>query len=278
MQIQRVSSGVGAMVSGVDVRSLDPTEVAELDAAWATYGVLFLRDQELSPDELLGFATKFAPVDPNQFFATVADQPEVAQVLKEPHQQYNIGGDWHTDHSYDVAPARGSVTYAVEIPPVGGDTLFADVAAAADALSKGMLQTLSTLRAVHTNDDVFGAGAAYAEKMEGRLSNPEATSTTTHPVLAEHPITGRTLLYVNPGFVRRFEGWTVEESQPLLDQLYAHIAQPQFTTRFSWREGSMAMWDNRSVWHAAINDYQGHRRLLHRVTVQGEPLKAALTA
>ncbi len=275
MKIERVTSGVGAMVSEVDVRSLSDAEVAELDAAWATNGVLFIRDQSLTPDQQVAFAKRFAPVDPNKFFASVEGHPEVAMVSKEPDQQLNIGGGWHTDHSYDTAPARGSILYAVETPATGGDTLFADVGAAAAALSAGMRSMLAGLRAVHTNDDVFGPDSLYAKQMGDRFGNPTATSTTTHPVLARHPITGKTLLYVNPGFTRYFDGWTAPESVPLLTQLYGHVTQPQFTTRFSWEPGSVAMWDNRSVWHMAVNDYPGQRRVMHRVTVKGAPLEAA---
>jgi len=275
MRIERVKSGVGAEVFDVDVRELSEGDVEALDEAWAKHGVLFIRGQSLDPDQHLAFAERFAPVDVNKFFAHVEGHPAVAQVLKEPDQKANIGGAWHADHSYDVEPARGSVLYALETPPTGGDTMFADAVAAAAALSDGLRETLSRLRAVHTNEDVFSKAATEAREIGGRIGNPDATSTTTHPVLAAHPITGEQSLYVNPGFTRSIEGWTKRESKPLLKQLYSHLTQPQFTTRFSWEPGSIAMWDNRSVWHWAVNDYQGHRRLMHRVTIQGTRIEPA---
>lgn len=277
MKISRVSSGVGAVVSDVDIRDLSVEETSQLDAAWADHGVLFLRDQHLDPAQQLAFAERFSPADINRYFTPVDGHPAVAMVLKEPDQRLNIGGGWHADHSYDEEPARGSVLYALETPPTGGDTLFADAVAAAAALSEGMRTTLAGLRAVHSTERVFSANSPGMEEVEDRLSvGPEIVS--THPVLAAHPMTGRDVLYVNPGFTLRFDGWTEQESLPLLRQLYDHVTQPQFTTRFSWQPGSIAMWDNRCVWHWAVNDYPGHRRLMHRVTIKGTPIHGASEA
>lgn len=275
MRIEKADGGVGAFVHDVDLRDLSHAETAEIDAAWAEHGVLFFREQNLSPQQHLDFATKFAPVDVNKFFKNVEGHPQIAEVLKEPDQATNIGGAWHTDHSYDLAPARGSVLLAKEVPPSGGDTLFANVADAYDALSLGLQETLEGMRAVHTNADVFGANTDYAKQASDRLTNPAAVSTVTHPVVVTHPQSGRKLLYVNLAFTRYFEGWTREESKPLLGFLYEHVGQEQFSSRFSWEPGSIAMWDNRSTWHWALNDYAGHRRLMHRVTIKGEPLAAA---
>jgi taurine dioxygenase len=164
--------------------------------------------------------------------------------------------------------------YAREVPQAGGDTLFASMYAAYDALSDGMKVTLEGLRACHSSRHVFGAEAAARRgDLNGRIGNPEmATQDAVHPVVIRHPETGRKALYVNPGFTLRFEGWTDDESRPLLDYLYRHAVKPEFTCRFRWREGSLALWDNRSTWHFAVNDYHGERRLLHRITIQGTPL------
>ena len=198
----------------------------------------------------------------------------IAEVRKEPEQERNIGGGWHTDHSYDEVPALGSMLYAREVPQTGGDTLFASMYAAYDALSDGMKGTLEGLRACHSSRHVFGAEAAARRgDLNGRIGNPElATQDAVHPVVIRHPETGRKALYVNPGFTLRFEGWTDEESRPLLDYLYRHAVRPEFTCRFQWREGSLAFWDNRSTWHFAVNDYHGERRLLHRITIAGQRL------
>ena len=266
---------VGATVSDVDVRELDDGQSAELKQAWADHGVLYIHDQDLSPDDHITFAERFASIDVNKFFKAVDTHPQIATVLKEPDQEGNIGGAWHTDHSYDQIPARGSILLAREVPPTGGDTRFADVGAAFDALSPGLQKTLESLQAVHSNEHVFGKQSQYQDDMGDRLGNPEGVGSAVHPVVIAHPTTGRKLLYVNLAFTRHFVGWTREESLPLLQYLYDHVGQEQFTYQFQWRAGSIAMWDNRSTWHWALNDYPGHRRLMHRITVSGEPLAAA---
>jgi alpha-ketoglutarate-dependent taurine dioxygenase len=269
------SAYVGAEIGGVDLaKPLRDDVLGEIRRAFGEHGVVFFRDQHLSPEQHIALAEHFGPIDINRFFAHVPGYPMIAEVRKEPDQQRNIGGGWHTDHSYDEAPALGSMLYAREVPQTGGDTLFASMYAAYDALSDGMKAMLEKLRACHSSRHVFGAAAAARRgDLNGRIGNPEfATQDAVHPVVIRHPETGRKALYVNPGFTLRFEGWTDEESRPLLDYLYRHAVKPEFTCRFRWREGSLALWDNRSTWHFAVNDYQGERRLLHRITIQGTPL------
>ncbi len=270
-----VSEHVGAEVSGVDLRSLTEVQAAELAAAWGEYGVLFFRDQELTPDDHITFAEHFGAIDVNRFFQKVEGYPRIAQVLKEPDQERNIGGAWHTDHSYDAAPARGSILVARDVPPEGGDTRFLSVSAAYEALSPGLRKTLLGLRAHHSNEHVFGAQTEHVKNLGGRLENPEAVGGAEHPVVIAHPVSGRPCLYVNLAFTTHFVGWTAEESAPLLQYLYEHAAQPEFTTRFRWEPGSVAMWDNRATWHLAENDYHGHRRLMHRITIAGVKLAPA---
>jgi len=164
--------------------------------------------------------------------------------------------------------------YAREVPKTGGDTLFASMYAAYDALSEGLKATLAGLKAVHSSRHVFGPEApARRGDLAGRIRNPElATQHAVHPVVIRHPDSGRRVLYVNSGFTLRFDGWSEEESRPLLDYLYRHAVRPEFTCRFQWRLGSLAFWDNRSTWHFAVNDYHGERRLLHRITIAGPKL------
>jgi taurine dioxygenase len=275
IRVEPLSRHVGVEIAGVDLSApLRDETFAEIRHAFGEWGVVFFRDQQLTPEQHLVFAERFAPIDINRFFATVPGYPMIAEVRKEPEQMRNIGGGWHTDHSYDQAPALGSMLYAREVPKTGGDTLFASMYAAYDALSDGLKETLAGLRACHSSRHVFGPeGRARRGDLEGRIGNPElATQDAVHPVVIRHPETGCRALYVNPGFTLRFEGWTEEESRPLLGYLYAHATRPEFTCRFHWRPGSLALWDNRSTWHFAVNDYQGERRLLHRITIQGSPL------
>ena len=272
------SPQVGAEIEGVNLADdLSNAQFAEIHQAFKDYGVIFFRDQQLTPEQQLAFARRFGPINVNRFFNPLDGYPEIAEVLKEPDQKKNVGAKWHTDHSYDEVPALGSALYGKEIPPVGGDTMFSSMGAAFEALSEGMKTTLRSLRAVHSSRHVFGAARFEREDADkevvGRYHNPDlATQDAVHPVVIKHPDTGRETLYVNSTFTTHFEGWTVQESQPLLDFLYAHGHSPEFTCRFRWQNGSLALWDNRATWHIALNDYHGHRRYMHRITIDGVPL------
>jgi taurine dioxygenase len=273
--VRPATPAVGATIYGVDLAQPQPASLyVELERALAEHGVIFLRDQALTPEQHIAFAEQFGTIDVNRFFKHVENYPKIAEVRKEPDQKANIGGGWHTDHSYDQDPAKASILYARQVPDVGGDTLFASTVAAYNALSPGLKTTLDGLRAVHSSRHVFGHGSRQRTETDlpGRVLNPElATQDAIHPVIFVHPETGSKAIYVNPGFTVRFEGWSEQESQVLLSYLYEHIKRPEFTTRFAWQPGSLAIWDNRTTWHFAINDYAGERRLLHRITVSSAP-------
>ncbi|MCE9521391.1 MAG: TauD/TfdA family dioxygenase [Alphaproteobacteria bacterium] len=279
LHIQPIA-GVGAEIQGVDLRrELSNAEFATIRDAFAQHGVIFFRDQAIDEQQHIAFARRWAPININRFFSAHPRFPEIALVSKERGQQNNIGGGWHTDHSYDQIPAMGSILVARELPPEGGNTLFASMYAAHDALSQGMREMLSRLKAVHSARHIFGEGPdTYYKQTDagndriGNAKAAEALQDVVHPVIITHPLSGKQALYVNPAFTIRFEGWTAEESKPLLNQLYAHCMRPDFVHEFVWRDGSIAFWDNRSTWHFARNDYHGHRREMHRITVEGEPL------
>jgi len=275
LDIRPLSSALGAEIHGVDLsRELSNSQFAAIRQTYHRYGVIFFRDQELTPEQHIAFARRWGDINVNRFFKPVDGHPMIAEVRKEPGQERNIGGTWHTDHSYDQVPAMGSILYAREVPEVGGDTLFASMYAAYDALSDGLKRTLEGLKAWHSSRHVFGGTTGDLEsRKDGRIGNADkATQDALHPVVIIHPETGRKALYVNEDFTLRFDGWSVEDSRPLLDYLYAHGARPEFTCRFRWRPGSLAFWDNRATWHLALNDYHGHRRLMHHITVEGVPL------
>jgi taurine dioxygenase len=274
-----LSPALGAEISGVDIaRGIEDEQFAELRRAFVDYGVIFLRDQDITPDQHIAFAERWGNINVNRFFKAMDTHPVIAEVRKEAHQKTNIGAAWHTDHSYDQIPAMGSVLYAREVPRVGGDTLFASMNAAYEALSDGLKRMLSTMNAVHSSRHSFGEVAYVgkdAEEVGGRLGNTgAATQDAVHPVIIRHPLSGKPALYVNGEFTVKFEGWTPEESRPLLEYLYAHASRNEFTCRFGWREGSLAIWDNRATQHCALNDYQGQRRLMHRITIDGDDLQA----
>ncbi|MBT3770621.1 MAG: TauD/TfdA family dioxygenase [Acidiferrobacteraceae bacterium] len=269
------STALGAVISGIDL-SKEPSKraMAELEDAFGRYSVIFFRDQNLTPQQHIAMAERWGAINVNRFFNPLDGYPQIAQVIKEANQKENIGGTWHTDHSYDLIPAMGSMLYAREVPTVGGDTLFSSMYLAYEALSEDMKKMLADLKAWHSSRHAFGYSVTDSEHFEdGRLANPgQATQDALHPVVITHPLTGRKALYVNADFTVRFDGWTVEESQPILDLLYAHGARQEFPCRFHWEPGSIAFWDNRATWHYAMNDYQGHRRIMHRITLEGVAL------
>jgi len=278
VQVRKLTGGCGAEVLGVDLKALSNRQWDEVQAAFTEHGVIFFRDQTLTPEQHIAFARRWAPIDVNRFFNHVAGYPEIAEVRKEPEQKTNIGGGWHTDHSYDAEPAMGSILLARELPEEGGDTLFANMYRAFETLSPGLQRTLEGMNAVHGSAHIFGKTGLNAQNPEGksRYGNQEKVGDDViHPVVIKHPLSGRKALYVNPAFTLRFEHWSAEDSKPLLDHLYRHASRPEFTCRFRWQEGSIAFWDNRATWHYAANDYHGERRLMHRITVSGCALAAA---
>lgn len=274
LDISPTSGALGAVIEGVDLAGpLDDADIGEMREALNEHGVIFFRDQKLSPEQHIAFAERFGRIDVNRFFKAAPGYPQIAEVRKEANQTVNIGGGWHTDHSYDQVPALGSILLARETPTRGGDTLFACMNRAYEALSDGLKETLAGLRAVHSSRHVFGAQSNYVKDTGGRLGNTDAaTQDAIHPVVLKHPESGKKILYVNSAFTTHFVGWTAQESAPLLNFLYQHAARPEFQCRFQWGEGSIAFWDNRSTWHYAVNDYHGERRLMHRITIAGGPL------
>jgi len=272
IEVHRHEGGCGAEVLGVDLRDLGEPEMAALRRAYADNGVIFFRDQSLTEDNHIAFAKRWGEIDINKFFPHIEGYREIAEVKKEREQKTNIGGGWHTDHSYDQIPAMGSILVARVLPPEGGDTLFADMAAAYHALDDATKVEIADLRAVHSNAHVFGSKAYHDNPERKHFANDEAVGKAVHPVVITHPLSGRKSLYVNPGFTTRFDGQSTAESRPLLHKLFAHAMQPQFHCRFQWRAGSIAFWDNRATWHFALNDYQGEERLMHRITVKGVAL------
>ena len=270
--IVRETEGCGAEIANITVPKATDAEINLIRDTVYNRGVAFLRDQHLTPEEQIAFAERIGPIVVNRYFPKTERYPQIAKVEKTEEQTTNIGGGWHTDHSYDQAPAMGSILLAIETPPSGGDTQFANMYAAYEALSDGLKETLSGLRAQHASDHIYGTEGVYGKTDQAHLAGHAENPSAVHPVVITHPGSGRKALYVNPGFTLNFEGWSREESAALLGYLYQHATKPQFVHRFQWKPGSMAIWDNRATWHLAMNDYQGPRRLMHRITIAGGPL------
>jgi len=274
----KVLEGVGAEVSQIDLNELADSEITEVKTAFAEHGLLFFRDQDIDEQAHLRFSRIWGDINVNRFFDAHPEFPEIAVVSKEPDQTFNVGGDWHTDHSYDHRPALGSVLVSRQLPASGGDTWFTSMYKAYDGLSSGLQSFLESLRAVHSAKHVFGSRAPEArqEAIGARFNNKSVADELedpVHPVVIRHPLSGRKALYVNSGFTLRFEGWTEAESAPLLEMLYAAAIREPYITRFNWQPGSVVFWDNRATWHFAQNDYQGQRRVMHRTTIEGGSLE-----
>jgi taurine dioxygenase len=271
-------AGCGAEIGGVDLaQPLSEDDFAAIRNAYADHGVIFFRDQDLSEAEHIAFARRWAPIDINRFLSAHPRYPEIAVLRKEADQTENIGGAWHTDQSYDHAPAMGSILVARELPPEGGNTLFASMYAAYEALSPAMKEKLAPLEAVHSAKHIFGKGAFYNQERGDRIGNADAADAledSVHPVVITHPLSGKKALYVNIAYTTQIIGWTPEATRTFVAEMFVHATQPQFVYEFVWRPGSIAFWDNRSTWHYAKNDYQGHRREMHRITLEGVPLSA----
>jgi taurine dioxygenase len=274
LKIRRLAGALGAEIAGVDLsQALPEATIVAVRRALVEHQVIFFRDQQLTPAQQVAFGARFGPLNVHPYVAGMAEHPEVMEIIKEPQDKLNFGGGWHSDMSFLERPAIGSILYALEVPEFGGDTLFASQAAAYDALSPGLKATLGTLNAVHSASREYSAAGHSAQKRAG-MAIAEADGYVgeyVHPVVLAHPETGRKALYVNPAFTLRIDGWKTSESKALLDYLFAHCRYEGFTCRFQWAKGSVAFWDNRSVWHFALNDYPGQRRHMRRVTVDPWP-------
>jgi taurine dioxygenase len=271
LDVRPIAGALGAEISGVDLsKDLSDAAVAAIRRAWLEHLVIFFRDQDLPPARFLAFARRFGEPIEYPFVKGLEEFPEIIPVLKLEHEKINFGGIWHSDTTYLDVPPMASMLVAREVPAAGGDTEFANMYLAYETLSAGMRRLLDGLLAVNSS-----AAADVSRTREDRLkdsgrADAKKEYAASHPVVRVHPETGRRALYVNSAHTVRFEGMTDEESAPILKFLYAHQTRPEFTCRFHWHPGSLAMWDNRCAQHNAINDYQGHRRLLHRITLAGD--------
>jgi len=260
---------LGAEIGGVDLsEELPDAVIGEIRQALLEHLVVFFRNQDITPEQHLAFARRFGDLVAYPMVKGLDDYPEIVPVLKLEHETVNFGGIWHSDTTYLAAPPLGAILVARELPPAGGDTLFANMYMAYETLPRAMKEKLSGLTAINTS-----AKAHVAKSREGRQQDmgdvPEPL-VAEHPAIRTHPETGKKLLYVNLGHTVGFKGMDEAESGPLLEYLFAHQQQEQFTCRFRWAPGSIAFWDNRCTQHFPVNDYDGHRRELHRVTLAGD--------
>jgi taurine dioxygenase len=270
LRVEPLAGAIGAVVTGVDLTRVDDAAVAELRALWLEHLVLFFRDQELDADAFLAVARRFGEPVRYPFVKGFDTHPEIIEVAKLPHETVNFGGIWHSDTVYLEQPPMATMLLARELPPYGGDTMFASMYAAYDALSPALRAVLDGLEAVNSS-----ALADVSKTREDRIrdhgsDDDEQHFLATHPVVRTHPETGRKALYVNRAHTASFAGMSEDESRPLLEYLFRHCTRAEFTCRFQWEVGSMALWDNRCAMHNPINDYHGFTRRMHRITLAGD--------
>ncbi len=287
LDIRPLSGALGAEIAGVDLAQalddgpLGDETLAEIRRALDRHLIVAFRGQNLSPGQQIALTRRLGPLLRVPFIEPLPEHPEIVAVLKEAEERdiSTFGGVWHSDFSFLEAPPSYTLLYALEVPPRGGDTIWANMALAYETLSEGMKGLLGGLSAIHSGLPYGTHGPPPDLKVTTSIKmtrgDPAADAEVAHPVVRRHPETGPAALFVNPTYTTRFEDMSAEESRPLLDTLQAHATRAELTCRLRWAAGTLAIWDNRRTQHLAVNDYDGHRRLLHRTTVTGErPLPA----
>ena len=262
----------GAEIVDIDLNNIDEATVAEIRAALLRYNVIFFRDQEFTPETQAAFTRRFGQLNRHPYVKPMDGHPDVFRIVKEPADKHHFGNGWHTDLAYAEHPAMGTCLYGVEVPVAGGDTMFCSQQVAYDALTDGMKEMIADVKVVYTNAHTYGKDANRFKAGVSKAMDvkPVEVKEVEHPLVRTHPETGRKGLYLSPVHFSRFAGMTAEQSKPLFDTLVAHATRPEFTCRFRWRKGSVAMWDNRSTMHYAIDDLSGVTRIMQRVTLAGD--------
>ena len=271
LDVRPLAGALGAEVLGCDLRALDEAGFAAVHRAFLDHQVLVFRDQDLDPEAYVQVARRFGDPVEYPFAKGIEGHPEITMIVKEAHQTSNFGGMWHSDTTYKPEPPKATMLLCRETPEAGGDTIFACQYKAHDALSDGMQALLSGLKGVSSsakNASALRTTHLATGTMQG--TGRDDTLTAAHPIVRTHPETGRNALYVNRSHTTQVEGWTEAESAGMLDFLFQHQIQPEFTARVRWSPGTVVIWDNRSSQHCAINDYDGHRREMWRITLAGD--------
>ena len=271
LKIKQIAGALGAEILDIDLSKGVPASLAvDIRQVFLDHQVIFLRNQKLTPPEFLAFARAMGEPVEYPFVKGLDGFPHIIEVKKLEHEKVNFGGIWHSDTTYLDMPPMGSMLLSKEVPPFGGDTLFANQYLAYESLSATMKRLLDGLTGISSS-----AKADVSKTREDRIKSDGKDQApheyaAEHPVVRTHPETGRKALYVNVAHSAGIKGMTDEESAPLLQFLFAHQVKPEFTCRFAWEPDAIAFWDNRCVQHNPVNDYHGFRRVMQRITLQGE--------
>ena len=275
IKAQPLTGVFAAEISGINLASLSEGDLAELRAVMCAHEVVVVRGQTLEPAQQSAFSARLGPFGEVPFIATMDEFQEVIRVVKEADEgaAFNFGGAWHSDFSFQNEPPSFTILSAVDVPPWGGDTCFASMTAAWNALHEPMQIRLRALKAVHSARD------AYSPKMQALhtgmsgmqiICDESANDHRVHPLVPVHPETGREVLFFNRAYVRDIENMPNDEAQSLMSFLHLHTTDVKFMYRHRWQSGDVVIWDNRSTQHVALNDYGGFRRELRRTTIAGE--------
>jgi taurine dioxygenase len=272
--VRPISGALGAEISDINLAKC-ANSIDQIKAAFLKYHVLVFREQTLNPIEIKNFAKYFGPLETHPYIKGLDEHPEVAPIIKEANEKINFGGGWHTDMSFLSCPPLGSLLYAIDTPEFGGDTLFANQHAAYESLSDYMKEFVGQLKGLHSAASQYGLNGDSEKRSEARKSmslgiSEKAHAQVSHPVVRTHPESGLRALYINRPFTERLEGLRSSESNALLSFLWSHCEEPRFTCRVRWEPGTVTLWDNRIVQHYALNDYDGRRREMRRVTIEGD--------
>lgn len=271
MKIRKIAGALGAEISGVKLaQGVSAQLAADIRQVFLDHQVIFLRDQPLSPQQFLDFARAMGEPIEYPFVKGLEGFPHIIEVKKLEHEKTNFGGIWHSDTTYLDMPPMGSMLLSREVPPYGGDTLFASQTLAYESLSSTMQHLLEGLLGISSSAKADVSKTREDRiKSDGKENAPQEYS-AEHPVVRTHPETGRKALYVNVAHTAGIKGMADEESASLLNFLFAHQVKPEFTCRFAWEPNAIAFWDNRCAQHNPVNDYHGFRRVMHRITLQGD--------
>ncbi len=273
LHIEPSASSCGALIHGLDLSlPLNAGQIAAVRSAWLQHQVIAFPGQRLALEDIERFAHDIGPRGEDPFIKGLPGHPHVVEVKREANEQSKLFAEtWHSDWSFLPSPPAGTVLYGEVIPPMGGDTLFADQYAACQALPAALRKMVEGRQAVHSAKGGYAKDGLYGENDKGRsmaiIYNDSALKTRLHPLIKRHPETGLEALFVNPGYTIGIDGLAADESRDVLLQLFKHQLQPPFIYRHKWQQGMLTLWDNRSLLHAATGGYEGHRRLLYRVTV-----------
>ena len=275
--LEPVSGNLGAIIKGVDLATLNDETFAEIHQAWLEYSVIFFREQKLSPLQQIDFAKRFGEIHFHPYMRGLDDHPEILEIIKEPGDDYTFGAVWHTDQMFNPEPAKATMLYAHEVPKSGGDTQFSNQYLAYETLSDPMKAVLENLKTFNVGDG-FRRGVGKVNRKDRYASNPtmqakirepgNLPTESVHPLVRTHPETGRKSIYIG-SHTQNLYGFNESEADTLIDFLRDHSTRPEFTCRFRWEVGSLALWDNRCVQHQALADYNERRRM-HRITIAGD--------